>query len=239
MRPIPFFLPVVHVDHRNTDISILDFETLYSLGVKGCFLICHTTSTSEAEHRALNAAMALAREHLVDVWVGVNFLQTPDSRPNSTLVHYAELMGADGLWRDWSPETENTFTGNGRIPIFAGAAFKYVNPEADPAVEVARLRGAAYATTTSGDATGAPPTLDKVRRFRQAIDSHAQSLRLACASGLSVDNIGELAPFLDHALVSSSLLGYGSQFFSRDKVEAFIAAVPPEIYRRSVTFHGQ
>ena len=103
--------------------------------------------------------------------------------------------------------------------FFASIAFKYQKEDPNPGVagwEAARL---GMIPTTSGAATGVPPTMQKLRAMRAAIGSGP----FAVASGLDSSNVEELGQTLTHALVST---GIARSFHEFDpaKLEAFMNA---------------
>lgn len=101
---------------------------------------------------------------------------------------------------------------------FGGVAFKY-RPEvpADKYGETAFLAalGGVDVVTTSGEATGAPPVIEKIAAMAHALNGHP----LAIASGITPDNID---PYLPHAQAFLVATGIESAFgvFDPAKVRA-------------------
>lgn len=87
---------------------------------------------------------------------------------------------------------------------FGGVAFKYQRevPLEQCGVE-ARLAAhlGVDIVTTSGPATGHPPSVEKVRVMREAIGDHA----LAIASGITLDNVEPFLPHVNAFLVATGL----------------------------------
>ena len=79
-------------------------------------------------------------------------------------------------------------------------AFKYQQFDPNPA-QAARLAWSlGMIPTTSGARTGEPPQATKLQQMKEGA-----TYPLAVASGLSPDNIGELAPWIEHALVATGV----------------------------------
>lgn len=102
---------------------------------------------------------------------------------------------------DFSPSVPPGFKCG--IQWFGGVEFKYQNPHPSG------IEGAVKAAmsipciiTTSGSGTGSAPGLQKIVEFRSAIGPEPE---LAVASGVDVDNVELLLPFVDVFIVRSSL----------------------------------
>lgn len=88
--------------------------------------------------------------------------------------------------------------------FFGGVAFKY-----QPTVAMNDLEATAKlavevgidVVTTSGDATDTPPSIDKLEHMSAGLGDHA----LAVASGVTIENVGSMRPFVNAFLVSSWL----------------------------------
>ena len=119
-------------------------------------------------------------------------------------------QGWDATWSDEAGVTSAGVTAKaeamGRILkntshlFFAGVAFKYQQFDPNPA-QAARLAWSlGMIPTTSGARTGEPPQATKLQQMKEGA-----TYPLAVASGLSPDNIGELAPWIEHALVATGV----------------------------------
>jgi predicted TIM-barrel enzyme len=86
------------------------------------------------------------------------------------------------------------------LQVFGSIAFKYQPLEADPPLAASNAAGVGMIPTTSGAATGRPPTLEKIVSMSEATGG-----RLAVASGMSCENITAFSPHLSHALVSTGV----------------------------------
>ena len=94
------------------------------------------------------------------------------------------------------------FTG----PYFGGVAFKYtrqVDLTGDKLVSaIEEAKPYVNIITTSGEATGSAPNVDKIKLFREVLgEDHA----LAIASGITVDNVESFLPYADCFLVASGI----------------------------------
>ena len=106
---------------------------------------------------------------------------------------------------------------------FGGVAFKYareVPPQFLPALARAAVDAKIDVITTSGAATGAAPTIDKIAAMRGAIGDHA----LAIASGITPENVAPFLPLCDAFLVAT---GIESSFgvFDTGRVRALADAI--------------
>lgn len=161
--------------------------------------------------------LALARRVRAETcrFVGVNVLGVSGT---TALASVAELETVDGLWVDDAgvvaeragtlralrafqrERVRRRWTGL----YFGGVAFKY-RPEvpADAYAQVAyeAALGGVDVVTTSGDATGTPPPVEKVEAMARAI----YPLPLAVASGVTPDNVGDYLPHVRAFLVATGV----------------------------------
>lgn len=80
-------------------------------------------------------------------------------------------------------------------------AFKHQYEDLPPE-ESAVINAALYdIITTSGEATGLPPSLEKIKIMKEAIGDKP----LALASGITPDNIKDFVPYVTHFLVSTGI----------------------------------
>lgn len=116
-----------------------------------------------------------------------------------------KILGWNGLW-------------------FAGTAFKYQKEVRDLA-QVAKLaKKFSDVITTSGDRTGNPPSVEKLRIIREAIGNHP----LANASGTTPENVHLMKPYIDCFLVASGILKPGS----------FTEFDPPRVRDMALAIHS-
>lgn len=141
------------------------------------------------------------------------------------------LMGTPPLWLDdlncdsWvdvlSVRTDSVQP-VGEYTTFGGMAFKY---QYDPQEVVERhLRDYAadphprLVVTTSGSATGVPPSTQKIDWFRSILPEDA---RLAIASGMTVDNLPVFLPLATDFFVGTALEDHNLRV-DRDKVREMV-----------------
>ena len=100
---------------------------------------------------------------------------------------------------------------------FGGIAFKYL-PQPKDFLGVARVAGKHFdAVITSGEETGCPPTVEKIRTLYKANIGKP----IGIASGMSVENLANYIPYADIFIVATSLLGGDDFTYSREKIKAF------------------
>ena len=116
----------------------------------------------------------------------------------STMV-WADDMGVDsrGLTAE-GREMSAMARLNPRLTLFARVAFKYRPHEDDPVGAAACARAAGFIPTTSGDATGHAPAVNK-------IESMGSAGALAIASGMTPENVCTYSPSLTHILVATGV----------------------------------
>ncbi len=110
-------------------------------------------------------------------------------------------------------QAENLGLGFEQLTYFGGVAFKYrphVPLDDLPSVLTEELLDAVDVVTTSGDATGSPPTVPKIQAFRK----HLGKRPLAIASGISIDNV-------------SSFLGDAQAFLVGTSIESSFGVLDP------------
>lgn len=191
--------------HINADIAV-------RAGCTGVFVI------SMEGHD--NAVTPVAREIKLrhpGLRVGVNYLSlaAPDalarSLENGLHATWSDRPGVSSAGPDADGMRIARVLRNNPMHLFFGSvAFKYQPVDPCPeqaAVEAAKLHMIA---TTSGLATGEPPTADKLFRMRQSLGEAP----LAVASGISPDNAFELGRFLTHVLVAT---GISKSFYEFDE----------------------
>lgn len=83
-----------------------------------------------------------------------------------------------------------------------GSRRDFTLPEAAFAAAVASVLPLTRTPVTSGAGTGTPPVLEELARLRSALPPDA---RLACASGITLENVHPLLPHLDLFLVATGI----------------------------------
>ncbi len=133
------------------------------------------------------------RQERPTAWLGINFLSK--GLPDAFALAIDSDVRIDGIWSD-----------------------KYQAFEPDPGLAAAKALELSFTPTTSGAATGSAPSLAKIEGIRRAIGPDAP---LACASGMTLDNIAVFAPLLSHVLVATGVSRDEHHFDAR-RLETFI-----------------
>lgn len=205
-------LPVIHVE--SLEQTEQNLKICQNSDVDGVFLISHSLNDREL----LQIAKYLKQEN-PNYWMGINLL----GMTTTEAFWNADFM--DAVWVD------NAFTSNCEIPeheagrmmsflynrekppMFGGVAFKY-QPKDENLKETCRLaQKFVDVITTSGDATGQPPTLQKI----QELHSYVGDVPLAIASGIAVDNVEQFLPYVKYFLVSTGISDTFTEF-NQEKV---------------------
>ena len=186
---------------RNTRIAAEE-------GADGVFLIDH--HEFHATPRLLKESYEVAREANPDLKIGLNFLgMRPDQAyhyaPDQTFAIWSDSArselsheGADRIKQVW----RKYHRGNSEHPLyFGGVAFKYQAHENDPANAAKIASLFLDVITTSGPATGHPPSIEKMRLMREAVGDHP----LAIASGITPENVSNFLPYVNCFLVATGI----------------------------------
>ncbi len=197
--------PVVHV--RDLNDAERNTRTAFENGADGVFLISHDRFVT-GEY--LMGIADEIREEWPGRFIGVNLL---DKRSAETLRLVVEARGElNAFWVD-NPEIgddvpfktllfnilmeKRSFSGY----YFASVAFKYQPPVNDLALAAQNGSQHAHVVVTSGDQTGSPPTVEKIRTMKEAIPNHP----LAIASGMTCENIHLFLPYADIFMVATGI----------------------------------
>jgi hypothetical protein len=192
-------IPVIHSENayqveENVKICL-------DCGVKNAFLINHTISYLE-----LISIREFIKNKYPDFWAGVNFLDL--SLPMSLKV----FENFDGLCHDQFPFIED----KPNFCFFGCISFKY-----QPDIEenefdsyCKQIEKVVDVVVTSGDATGSPPTIAKIKKIRSKIN---KNIPLAVASGININNIKSFSEYVDYFLVASSIIDK-DEIFSYQKL---------------------
>lgn len=219
-------LPVIHL--RDPEHTLAQVAIAVECGADGVWLINHAGSSESTFGH-----FARVRHRNPDVWVGLNLLDlTAHSAMRIVTTSFARGNRIDGLWADDAGVTDEGVAPRARLTwkvkeetgwpgeYFGSVAFK-AGPEILHPAQAAEVAGAVMdVVTTSGPATGVPADVDKVRTMKRALGDH----RLAVASGITPDNVGDYLPFVDDYLVAT---GISRDFHTLDpaKVRALAEAV--------------
>jgi len=198
-----FVFPVVH--HRDDEQAAQQALLALNLGADGVFLISHRCNDA-----ALIETFQLIRAVKSDACIGVNFL----SRPAPMAIAAALAAGVDIVWTDNPGVSSNPLTGNepdvsGLSQFFGSVAFKYQPHERDPGLAAIHALQVGMIPTTSGDATGHQPSVDKIRKIREVIGPDAP---LAIASGMTPENVRDYLPYATHFLVATGVSTVDDEF---------------------------
>ena len=214
------FYPVIHV--VNEKLAIDNINICVDSEVSGVFLISHKLNYK----KFIPIAITL-RNLFPDVWMGINILDCNISKallelPDKKMVINDKCI-FQGYWSDttyvvsdkdknnqWAAGALNNMHHRGII-FFGGFAFKYQAEVKDMENEAKLTSNFVDYLTTSGDATGYPPTPEKIQRIRNAVGDKA----IAIASGISINNV-ETFGMADAFLVASSI---GKTFTELDPIK--------------------
>ena len=202
----PAILPVIHLDGSHEQ-ALRNAETAFWAGADGVFLIGHGLRYQEvlALHEVLSTRMPKK-------WIGVNLLDISAVGAVSVLpwrVH--------GLWvDDAGVHPGRTFQAEAlalardrsrwKGELYGGVAFKTDQPYVSDNNIAAALAGVATSfvdvVTTSGPATGVPPTIEKIQAMKDVLAGRAL---LGCASGLTPENVKQFRGMFDRILVATGV----------------------------------
>lgn len=224
--------PVVHV--TTPEASATQADLAFELGADGVYLIHHGPREGGKLFDTFNRVKAKHPEN----FVGINPLDGRGVLGSLKRLRQAYEEGhisamPDGLWIDRADahnDTENlTALRNqdpllGHIRILGGVAFKYTQEYTDHPTTAANLAAkmAPYldVITTSGEGTGKPPSVEKIKAM-----SERTGRPVAIASGIDADNVANYAPFASEILAASSVETHPySGIFDRTKLGDLISA---------------
>lgn len=207
-------LPVIHCIGEKQAREAADVA--FAAGADGVFLI------NQGGMPPMRVAQTAGLVSEVHPFVGVNILGEWSHRAPRYVAHHQ----LDAIWSDRSEvpvreRDDDDVLWSGLF--FGGVAFKYQAAVDDllvgPAAHHAALAGVDV-VTTSGPATGSPPSVEKIVTMRAALGDHA----LAIASGITPENV---TPFLAYANAFLVATGIEQRFGSFDpaKVKALADAI--------------
>ncbi|CAN7746319.1 hypothetical protein LJR118_006753 [Acidovorax sp. LjRoot118] len=217
---------VIH--HLNGPLTLEQAHLALDAGAYGVFLISH----EGADHELPSLATAIKSVRSADgrsLCVGINLLTEKD--PTAAF----ELAAANALDAVWIDEpgivagearapalklarARDVFPGSTKPRVFASVAFKYQAEDPTPAKSARAARALGFTPTTSGKATGQPPTVEKIQLMRGT-----SSLGLAVASGMSPENIASYSGLLSDVLVATGV-SLDEHRFDYEKLRAFVHA---------------
>ena len=208
--------PVVHINDVAT--AVIESDKAFKVGADGVYLIDHHNGNNNTKplFETFNSVKRIDNER----YVGLNILGLSPYIAVRALTRSLGkggelLFSPDGLWADdmrddFDPssaiELKKSTLSINRLRLLGGIAFKYTKTyteDQDAArCETLYLRNTVDVVTTSGAATGQPPTIEKIIAMRQALNPNQQ---LAVASGISAENINNYDGLVDEILVSTSV----------------------------------
>lgn len=199
------FLVVIHAVTKSQTLE--NIKIAHQEGADGVFLISHGAVSG----LALLRFYRYVRTRYPSWWIGMNFL---DHTASDALRMIPE--SASGLWVDDAGINEHAKDPCESAKLlleqrkqrvswqglyFGGVAFKY-QQQVNNVAHVAQL-AVPYmdVITTSGDATGQPPTVEKIWAMRNTIGDHP----LAVASGITPENVDNYLGAADAFLVATGI----------------------------------
>lgn len=201
--------PVIHVETEG--LAVDNAQIVHEAGAHGCFLIDH-----HCDSYNLVDCYNAVRNAFPDMWIGLNFL---GCEAENLYVHLPE--DAQAVWLDNIKEDETFWACcPSTMLVFGGVAFKYQKKVTDVGLAAYKALNHCDVVTTSGDATGVAPVLQKIQAMKEAIGDKP----LAIASGMTPDNVLPFVPYVDYFLVAT---GISSSFNQLDpeKVKKMVALV--------------
>lgn len=207
-------------------------EQAFTAGADGVFLIDHLTQNPEV----LTNAYARVRSAMGEkAYIGVNYLSLlPHGAVEWLHNNLDNNQLPDALWADYAnrvrainiPDMKETLgVPDNKLRYFGGVAFKYTPEYTDDPYEAALIAAGSKArvdvVTTSGPGTGKKVGVDKVAAMKGAIGTK----ELALASGIDIENIDSFRPYVDTAIVASSVeTGHYSGVFDLPKLHDLVQA---------------
>jgi predicted TIM-barrel enzyme len=222
----PNIYAVIH--YLDDETALQQAAIAAQAGATGVFLIAHGDPADD-DHLPMLAV------DIKQIWpslkVGLNLLsRRAVDALNVTMRSKLDMVWLDrpgvsstGLTQDgeraWQiTRAAATATPRHSFELFASIAFKYQPIERSPGIAAKLTRAAGWIPTTSGLATGEPPSLEKLRLMRET-----SSQRLANASGITPDNIGLYKHALTDILVSTGV-SIDEYHFCPSKLRALVDA---------------
>lgn len=220
---MPLVYPVIH--HLTMDLSLQEGAQALKAGADGVFLISHRGRDSELLPVATELRLGYGK------FVGANFL----SMGPVEAYELGRMAGLDGVWVDdcgvYSLRTEEDLKveaelakvaapGPGQPALYASVAFKYQREEPLPGWAARRVALNGWIPTTSGPATGQPPSVDKIREMAEELNGKP----LAIASGMTPENVRDYVDYASCFLVATGI-SRDPHHLDPSKLDAFLKTV--------------
>lgn len=210
-------LPVIHYLDRVTAME--QAELAFDAGADGVFLISHGNDDAQ-----LGGIAQLIKAKHAGKRVGINLL----TQGPLVAAQVAVERGLDMIWGDdcgvssagcasLAIDLSVFIRAYPDVQVFASVAFKYQAVESRPADAARNALEAGFIPTTSGEATGSPPSVEKIELM-----SSAAKGQLAVASGMTVDNVQSYARYLSHILVATGV-SVDEHHFDYETLHRFVA----------------
>ena len=180
--------PVIHV--KSQEQAFRNIEISIDAGINLCWLIGHNIDNLE-----LIKIAHKAKQKYYNILIGINCL----GMSYDDVSIFASSI--DYVWTDncYAEPRESGIKRNHRY--FGGIAFKYQNPRFSLEDDCVNALGFVDVITTSGDATGSPPTLDKIKKIYEYVNPAP----VAIASGIDENNIEQFLPYVEYYLVATGI----------------------------------
>lgn len=224
------FYPVIHCicPYEQQGIGHALQNTHIAIGgeADGIFLIGHTM-----RHSDLIYIYEHVRKHFPNIWIGINFLDTP--LHGNCLRHIDSAKKCDNLnalWIDGMPNNRLLFPST--LQVFGGVAFKYKDPHLKGDVlknACEKAISCVDVATTRGDKTGVVPEISKLQWIQKYLE---ERIPLALASGVSLENVSLFLPYVDIFLVATSISSMRNNFWHAD------CLVPEKVKELADKIHG-
>jgi len=214
-------LPVIH--HLDYSTTIDQATLALSLGADGVFLISHGADNDELFEPACVIKGLFPTKR-----VGVNLL----GMTAEEALKIALNDGLDMVWADSCGVSSEGVNDSARniasmlkgapdgFEFFGSVAFKYQRNEAMPDKAALFAAELGMIPTTSGQATGSAPEINKIVSMRSRLHNHP----LAVASGMAPDNVEQFMPYVTHFLVATGV-SLDFHHFHKQNLESFINIV--------------
>lgn len=205
------FLAVIHAQNqaqvtRNAIVATVN-------GADGVFIINHND-----RWQTMMKWVEELHSVIPDLWIGINRLDVHTVQAFDDLPPWI-----NGVWTDDSGILDERDLDHGlavaeirqqrgwKGMYFGGVAFKGQRQPNDLTAAAKTAAKCMDVVTTSGEKTGVPADLGKIRTMKMAIPGSA----LAIASGITAGNVENYLPYASHFLVSS---GISKNFWELDKL---------------------
>lgn len=224
---MPLILPVIH--YLNASQALSQAALALSAGADGVFLLSHhgeDTAVCQAAKQLRWSSSSNVTAAGAAPFIGINLLNTAPT----AAYEIALQLGVQGLWLDapgvnshgparQALKLSEQIKAHPGLQVFGSVAFKYQPEEPDPPAAAREALALGMLPTTSGDATGVAPSVEKVRAM-----SLAAGGQLAVASGMTPANVSAYAPLVSHLLVATGVSTAEDGYFDATKLRAFVAA---------------